>query len=327
MPPTWTQATMDTGCSSTQGNLLVTQYADAEPLVFAQCEQYTYMQMIGAPRSPVPALFVSNSSQSFRQPIQQNFQNLLPPTYLDYPLGYSTYLEGQSFADASKGLNPCLVSPYTSYPVTCEHVPVKFFPAGSEGYRHTFMSSETPYLHCMYTDVVSGSSYGGLSSKSGTCSSVWDYSESTTDRSAAQGGGRKAQKKMGIIRSSRDGTRSRRVQCFPSKRINCPIEVLGGHCAQSFARVEHLRRHIQSVHSGFSVSCKVPRCTKSFSRSDNLYDHYCTHLDVEKPGRNRRLSLYELGQILGSRDIGIFRILQRRMERPRKPTRRRRHKS
>jgi hypothetical protein len=281
------------------------------------------MQRIGSPRFSVPNLLDSNLSQSSCQQIQQNFQGLRQPNHLDYPIVYLIHLEEQSFASGTLDQNLCLSSPRTSYPVIWERSPVDFFSAGLEGNGHTFSSSETPYLPCMYTDVVSGSSYDSTSGRSGAYGSGWEYSE---DKSTGQRRGRKAQK-MRIPSPSCDGTDIGPMHYSPSQRIKCPIETLGDKCAQSFARTEHLRRHIRSKHSSFRVSCKVPRCTKSFSRSDNLYDHYCTHIDVEKPGRNRRLSLYELGQILGSQDIGIFHILKRRVEQPRKPIRRRHRKS
>jgi hypothetical protein len=334
MPPTWIQITMNPGFLPIQGNLLLTQYTDVEPLAFTQYEesqreqsqreQYNFMQLVGAPGSPVQTLSNSELSQSFCRPIQQNFQCPLPPSHLVYPVIYPARLEEQSFAYATPYQHPCLFSPFTLSPVIWEDVPVDFFSAGLEGYGPTSIPPDTPYMPYIYTNTVGGGSYGGMSSRSGTYVSMWDRSESITHKSTGQRRGGRPQKKVRTTLSSCDKSSIRSMHHLPSKRIQCPIELLGVECVQSFARVEHLRRHIKSVHSGFSVSCKVPRCTKSFSRSDNLYDHYYTHIDVEKPGRNQRLSVYELGQILGSQDGSIFRILQRKMERPRKPTRRRR---
>jgi hypothetical protein len=206
-------------------------------------------------------------------------------------------------------------------------VPFDFFSAGLERYRHTFSFLETPYLPAVYPEVASGSSYGDMSIKSGTSGSGWDFPGSIMDKSTDQSHGRKAQNRMRITLSSYVETGILPIHCSSSKRIKCPIETQRDTCGQSFARVDHLRRHMKHVHSGFSISCKVPRCPKSFSRSGNLYDHYCTHVDVRKAGWNRRLSLYELGQILGSQDISIFRIWKRRTEQPRKPIRRKRCKS
>jgi hypothetical protein len=332
MPRTRAQITMNPEFLPAQENLLLTQYTDAEPSVFIQSEQSrreqseceNYMQLVGAPGSPVPTVSNANLSHSSCQPMQRNFQCPLPPNYLDYPVVYPDRLEGQSVAYATPYQHPYRFSPYTSYPVIWEDVPVDFFSAGLEGYGPTSVPSETPYLPYVYTNVVSGGSYGGMSSTSGTYVSGWNHAEDIIYKSTSQSRGKKPQRKMRATPSSCDEADIRSMHCSPTKRIQCPIEMLGGECGQSFARVEHLRRHIKSVHSGFSVSCKVPRCTKSFSRSDNLYDHYCTHVDAEKPGRNRRLSTYELGQILGPQDGSIFRILKRKMEQPRKPTRHRR---
>jgi hypothetical protein len=328
------QATMNPGFLPSQDDFLLTQYTDPEPSVSTQyeqsqreqyqCEHYNYMQLVGAPGFPVPTLSNSDLSQSFCQPIQQNFQCSLPPNYLGYLVVYPARLEEQSLAYATSYQHPHLFSPYTSSPVIWQDLPVDFFSAGLEGYGPTSITPETPYLPYIYTNIVGGGSYGAMSSRSGTYVSGWNHSEGIIHKPTGQRRGKNPQKKIRTTPSSCDKTGIRSMHCSPSERIQCSIELLGVECVQSFARIEHLRRHIKSVHSGFSVSCKVPRCTKSFSRSDNLYDHYYTHIDVEKPGRNRRLSVYELGQILGSQDGSIFRILQRKMERPRRPTRRRR---
>jgi hypothetical protein len=333
MPPTQIQITMNPGFLPTQENLLLTKYTDVEPSVFTLSEQsqreqsewekYNHMQLVGETGgSPVPTVSNSNLSHSSCQPIQQNFQCPLPPSYLDYPVLYSARLEGQSVAYATPYQHPDLFSPYTPYPVIWEDVPVDIFSAGLDGYGLASIPSETSYLSYVYT--VSGGSYGGMGSRSGTYVSGWNRAEGIIHKSTSQRRRKKPQKKIKATSSSCEKDDVRSMHCSPPKRIQCPIEMLEGECGQSFARVEHLRRHIKSVHSGFSVSCKVPRCTKSFSRSDNLYDHYCTHVDVEKPGRNRRLSIYELGEILRPQDRSIFRIMKRKMERPRKPTRRRR---
>ncbi|KAH7061812.1 hypothetical protein BKA63DRAFT_195742 [Paraphoma chrysanthemicola] len=122
------------------------------------------------------------------------------------------------------------------------------------------------------------------------------------------------------IRRSIPGQGKFRARSTPRPPFTCV-------CGQNFARIEHLRRHVNTVHSDYRIACKVPGCTKSFSRSDNLYDHYCTHVDLRKSGRNRRLSLKEMEGILGSQDRSIFLVLRRRMSRPRRPSRstRRRH--
>jgi hypothetical protein len=117
MPRIWTQTAMDAGCSPTQVNILVTQHADAEPPVSTHCEEYKYRQLIEALCSSVPSLFHSNLSQSSYQPIQQNFQYLIPPSYLNYPVNYPTHYEEQSFEYAILDQNSYFSSPPTLHPV------------------------------------------------------------------------------------------------------------------------------------------------------------------------------------------------------------------
>jgi len=78
----------------------------------------------------------------------------------------------------------------------------------------------------------------------------------------------------------------------------------GRTCKQRFKRPEHSRRHVLTVHSTARPhACKVPHCGGAFSRRDNLRDHYFTH--VEKGGRegkNHKISLEELKEILGQKE-------------------------
>ncbi|PSK41038.1 zinc finger protein MSN4 [Candidozyma pseudohaemuli] len=61
------------------------------------------------------------------------------------------------------------------------------------------------------------------------------------------------------------------------KPFPCP------ECDKQFKRLEHLKRHIRSVHSNIRpFHCKY--CEKKFSRSDNLAQHLKTHFKVNSNG-------------------------------------------
>lgn len=61
------------------------------------------------------------------------------------------------------------------------------------------------------------------------------------------------------------------------KPFPCP------ECDKQFKRLEHLKRHIRSVHSNIRpFHCKY--CDKKFSRSDNLAQHLKTHFKVNNNG-------------------------------------------
>ncbi|EIN14260.1 hypothetical protein PUNSTDRAFT_80473 [Punctularia strigosozonata HHB-11173 SS5] len=55
-------------------------------------------------------------------------------------------------------------------------------------------------------------------------------------------------------------------------------------CSKRFARGEHLKRHVRSIHTNEKpYKCDYPNCSKSFSRHDNLRQHLRVHKDFSAP--------------------------------------------
>ncbi|KAF9011302.1 hypothetical protein BDQ17DRAFT_1233882 [Cyathus striatus] len=82
-------------------------------------------------------------------------------------------------------------------------------------------------------------------------------------RNAASGAGRKKRK---------EGETARPHEC----------QVDG--CGKVFARGEHLKRHVRSLHTNEKpFKCKYPGCGKRFSRHDNLGQHQRVHKDYIPP--------------------------------------------
>ncbi|KAH9869890.1 hypothetical protein J1614_006811 [Plenodomus biglobosus] len=101
----------------------------------------------------------------------------------------------------------------------------------------------------------------------------------------------------------------------------CPLtghlDTRGKLCTANFARPEHCRRHVKTVHGAArEYHCKVPRCERAFSRGDNLRDHYWTHLQRGgRVGKNDKMTLEELREVLGRGERRLVRRLRVKMER------------
>jgi len=65
-----------------------------------------------------------------------------------------------------------------------------------------------------------------------------------------------------------------------------PFACIVPGCGKCFARGEHLKRHVRSIHTNEKPhKCPVPSCGKEFSRNDNL----CQHMRVHKGYRHSDL--------------------------------------
>ncbi|KAF8231951.1 hypothetical protein L208DRAFT_1125594, partial [Tricholoma matsutake] len=65
-----------------------------------------------------------------------------------------------------------------------------------------------------------------------------------------------------------------------SRTYTCDVE----GCGKLFARGEHLKRHVRSIHTYEKPHrCPYPGCGKDFSRHDNLGQHMRVHKDYVHP--------------------------------------------
>ncbi|EJF67379.1 hypothetical protein DICSQDRAFT_47472 [Dichomitus squalens LYAD-421 SS1] len=59
-------------------------------------------------------------------------------------------------------------------------------------------------------------------------------------------------------------------------------------CGKCFARGEHLKRHVRSIHTNEKPhKCPYPGCGKEFSRHDNLGQHMRVHKGFQMPKSDR----------------------------------------
>jgi hypothetical protein len=114
------------------------------------------------------------------------------------------------------------------------------------------------------------------------------------------------------------------VSSIPQKQFECyysiQVRTESYACKKRFSRPEHLRRHMRTVHSDQKDKiCKFPGYKKSFSRADNLQDHYWTHLDKGgRYGYNVQLSLEELERVLCPKEQDVYDRIERRLHACRK---------
>ena len=86
--------------------------------------------------------------------------------------------------------------------------------------------------------------------------------------------------------SSHSGKDDRKYKCHVSdcgKSVHCfalPSSYYSYIPFRQFARGEHLKRHIRSIHTNEKPhQCPYPGCPRSFSRTDNMMQHMRTHDD------------------------------------------------
>ncbi|KAI1528892.1 hypothetical protein PtrSN002B_011254 [Pyrenophora tritici-repentis] len=91
-------------------------------------------------------------------------------------------------------------------------------------------------------------------------------------------------------------------------------------CQKTFARPEHLRRHINTAHIKDKLyRCKVKGCQKECTRKDNLYQHYMTHIKSgSRASKNKKMSFDELIAILGDEKKLVRRLRKKYTQKSRK---------
>jgi hypothetical protein len=296
--------------------------------------------------------FAPTPSTPYCQTIPQDLQSPFPSDQLSYPMiGPDSFEAGLMVYAATEYNDYCLFGPFIQAPICWGDASFTCAQASWVEYERQSVGSVTTNLPCIYSTPLS-SIEGELVQTSGSPdnagSSKWDACDSDSDETgsveslddnavAGLTGSHRSRKAQESMRTTPPACSEKRIDLTPYpayKPFECQLKAQGPQekevCGRRFVRIEHLRRHMSTVHSTLRTKCKVPLCRKSFSRCDNLYDHYWTHVDLGKTGRNLKLSMEQLKQILWPRDRRIFRILKSRMNRPRRPSerdRRRRHNS
>jgi hypothetical protein len=163
---------------------------------------------------------------------------------------------------------------------------------------------------------------GTVSSDGDSDSDDFDSDDSSSSRSASHSNLRSHQKSSTVAPVLCLGRMSMVPNPYnhpPQRHYVCPMLGKAGHvgrdCKQRFARPEHLRRHVLTVHGEDRPHvCKVGSCEKAFSRSDNLRDHYWTHLERGgRVGKNNKMSLAELKEILGPKEKKLVKKLKKKL--------------
>jgi hypothetical protein len=297
--------------------------------IHTPCEQMVELHQ----RLVHSAQFTSTVSTSYCQTIPRDLQSPLPPDQLSYTMVDQASFEAGLMVHPAVEYNCCCFSGTSvQSPICWGNASFSYTQAFWLEYGSQLICSATPDLPCNYStplpsiegELVQTGRSPDIAVSSNL--STWDSDseeaglvESFDDDAVA--GSRGSERAQEGIRTTPPTCSEERIDsrpCPPCKPFQCLLEAQKPQekevCGRSFVRIEHLRRHVSTVHGNSRTMCKVPRCRKSFSRCDNLYEHYWTHVYLGRPGRNRKLSLMELEEILGSRDKRIFRILKDRMK-------------
>ncbi|KAI5998125.1 hypothetical protein BKA83DRAFT_4033336, partial [Pisolithus microcarpus] len=86
-------------------------------------------------------------------------------------------------------------------------------------------------------------------------------------------------RRVPTVQTINNCTRGQRDATLSARIYLCDVS----GCGKCFARGEHLKRHIRSIHTHEKPHrCPFPGCGKEFSRHDNLGQHMKVHKDASK---------------------------------------------
>jgi hypothetical protein len=315
---------------------LTTPYTATGSPIYAQCKL-----MLGDLLESTQ--LESNLSLPYYQTNPQDLQSPSPPDHLSYPMVDLAFFEAELTVYAATEYNGyCFSAPFVQPPICWGDASFIYSPASWVECGRQSVDLTTPYMPCIYStplpsiegepvqtggspDNAMGSNWGAWNSDSNKTGLAKSLNDSAVAGLRSSRRGKKANEGMRTTPPACSEKCINSTPCPPCKPFKCQLNAQGSQekevCGQRFKRIEHLRRHMSTVHSNLRTECKVPLCRKGFSRWDNLYDHYWTHVDLGKPGRNLKLSLGQLEQILWPRDRRILLVLESRMSRPRRPSR------